>query len=62
MLERLRLRIRDRKEERFVFTQFQNIKPNNLDQFRDANAEVIIWPAQHKTGNFIYPYANAKKK
>jgi branched-chain amino acid transport system substrate-binding protein len=50
------------KEERFVFTQFQNIKPNNLDQFRDANAEVIIWPQEHKTGNLIYPYANAKKK
>jgi branched-chain amino acid transport system substrate-binding protein len=50
------------KEERFVFTQFQNIKPNNVDQFRNANSEVIIWPAQHKTGNFIYPYANARKK
>ncbi len=49
------------KEERFVFTQFQNLKPNNLDQFRDANAEVIIWPKQHATGKFIYPYAEAKK-
>jgi branched-chain amino acid transport system substrate-binding protein len=47
---------------RTLFTQFQNVAPNNLDQFRDGKVQPIIWPADAKTGNLIYPYADAKKK
>jgi len=49
-------------QPRQVWTQFQNVQPNNLDQFRDGKAQPIIWPADAKTGNLIYPYAQAKKK
>ena len=45
-----------------VFTQFQNIKPNDLEQFRAGTKQPILWPPEYKTGNMIYPYANARKK
>jgi branched-chain amino acid transport system substrate-binding protein len=47
---------------RTVFTQFQNVTGNDLDQFRDTSKQVVLWPAQYKTGSIIYPYANARKK
>jgi branched-chain amino acid transport system substrate-binding protein len=36
--------------------QYQNIKGNDVDQFRDPKTEVILWPSKYKTGNIIYPY------
>ena len=47
---------------RQVFTQVQNAQPNNLDQFRDGKAQPILWPAEWKTGNIVYPYGDARKK
>src|SRR5882757_7987058 len=36
--------------------QFQGVKGNDVDQFRDPKTEVILWPTKYKTGNVIYPY------
>jgi branched-chain amino acid transport system substrate-binding protein len=47
---------------RHLFTQFQSVESNNLDQFRDGKKQPILWPPQYKNGNFIYPYADARKK
>src|SRR3954454_23439228 len=47
---------------RMDWTQVQNAQPNNLDQFRDRKAQPIVWPPEAKTGNLIYPYADARKK
>jgi branched-chain amino acid transport system substrate-binding protein len=47
---------------RALFTQFQNIEPNNLDQFRSGAKQPILWPPEYKTGDMIYPYADARKK
>jgi branched-chain amino acid transport system substrate-binding protein len=49
-------------KSRIVFTQFQNITGNDLGQFKDMSKEVILWPAEYKTGTMIYPYGEAKKK
>jgi branched-chain amino acid transport system substrate-binding protein len=49
-------------KSRMVFSQFQNVTGNDLDQFRDTSKQVIIWPAEYKSGTMIYPYADAKKK
>ena len=49
-------------KSRQVFTQFQNVAPNDLEQFRAGTKQVILWPAEYKTGNMIYPYADARKK
>ncbi len=48
-------------EERMLLIQFQNIKSNSIDEFRDLSTEVILYPAQYKSGNLIYPYEKAKQ-
>ena len=46
-------------EERTLAAQFQNIKGNSIEDFRDTKTEVIIYPPQFKSGDVIYPYENA---
>jgi branched-chain amino acid transport system substrate-binding protein len=40
--------------------QFRGIKGNDVAQFKDPNTEVIITPAELKSGDVIYPYEKAK--
>ena len=47
---------------RMVLTQFQGIEPNNTDQFKKGDHQPILWPPEYKTGDMIYPYADARKK
>jgi branched-chain amino acid transport system substrate-binding protein len=47
---------------RQLTTQFQNVEPNNLDQFRTGAKQPILWPPEYKSGETIYPYENARKK
>lgn len=45
---------------RVLQTQFQNIKSNDMEQFRDVSrTQVIIAPSEYKTGEVIYPYSKA---
>jgi len=46
---------------RNLFTQFRNVVANNLEQFSNGQVEPILWPPEYKTGDMIYPYADAKK-
>ena len=46
-------------QERTLAAQFQNIKGNGIDQFRDPSTETIVYPPQFKSGEVVYPYANA---
>ena len=46
-------------EERTLAAQFQNIKSNSIDEFRDPSKEKIIYPPQFKSGDVIYPYEKA---
>jgi branched-chain amino acid transport system substrate-binding protein len=48
-------------QERMLLIQFQNIKGNSIDDFRDLSTEVILYPPQYKSGNLIYPYEKAKQ-
>ncbi|HEY1979129.1 MAG TPA: ABC transporter substrate-binding protein, partial [Xanthobacteraceae bacterium] len=48
-------------EPRTLFTQFQNVAPGNMDQFRDGSVQPVLWPPQYKTGTMIYPYPDGKK-
>jgi len=48
-------------QSRVLQVQFQNITGNGIDQFKDTSAQVIMAPGQYKSGNIIYPYADAKK-
>jgi branched-chain amino acid transport system substrate-binding protein len=49
------------EHERTLTIQFQNIKGNTIDDFRDVSVEPILYPPQYSSGNVIYPYANAVK-
>jgi branched-chain amino acid transport system substrate-binding protein len=49
-------------QERTLAAQFQNIKGNSIDDFRDAKTEVIVYPPQFKSGEAIYPYEKAIAK
>ncbi len=49
------------KSSRLVFTQFQGVTGNSIDQFRDTSKEVVVWPPAYKTGTMIYPFAAARK-
>jgi branched-chain amino acid transport system substrate-binding protein len=47
---------------RMVVTQFQNIEPSNVEQFKSGAKQPILWPPEYKTGTMIYPYEAARKK
>src|ERR1044071_2684293 len=47
---------------RMVVTQFQNIEPSNVEQFKSGVKQPILWPPEYKTGTMIYPYEAARKK
>jgi branched-chain amino acid transport system substrate-binding protein len=46
---------------RVLEVQFQNIAGNDIDQFKDTRTEVIVSPAEFKTGEVIAPYSGVKK-
>jgi branched-chain amino acid transport system substrate-binding protein len=48
-------------EPRVLEVQFQNVKPNDMEQFRNPDTEVILWPPALKTGNVQYPYSDVKR-
>jgi branched-chain amino acid transport system substrate-binding protein len=43
-------------QTRMLMTQFRNVKPNDLDQFRKEGTQVVLYPRQWKSGNMIYPF------
>jgi branched-chain amino acid transport system substrate-binding protein len=47
-------------EARVLQVQFQHIKGNDVGQFKDVSTQVVITPAQYKSGEMIYPYEKAK--
>ena len=49
-------------EPRVLAVQFQNVKPNDMEQFRDPKTEVILWPPELKTGEIQYPYSDVKRQ
>ncbi len=48
-------------EPRPLFIQYQNIAPNDVNQFREAGKQVILYPPQLKSGPFIYPFSDIKR-
>jgi branched-chain amino acid transport system substrate-binding protein len=48
-------------EARPFWVQFQNIKGNDLEQFKGYGTEVILSPAAFKTGDLVYPYGEARR-
>jgi branched-chain amino acid transport system substrate-binding protein len=49
------------EQARVLQVQFHDIKGTDLEQWKTADKQTIVWPAQYATGTTIYPYAEAKK-
>jgi len=49
------------KESATVEAQFRGIKDKNMDQFRQAGKQVILFPDNLKTGDLITPFEAARK-
>jgi branched-chain amino acid transport system substrate-binding protein len=45
---------------RMLQVQFQNIKSNDLAQFKDISTQVVVAPAEYESGKVVYPYEKAK--
>jgi branched-chain amino acid transport system substrate-binding protein len=48
-------------KSRALFVQYQNIGPNNLDQFREAGKQVILYPPEFKSGDLLEPFSDIKR-
>ena len=47
-------------ESRVLEVQFQNVKSNDVEQFKDPKVEVVLFPPALKNGDLIYPYSDVK--
>ena len=45
---------------RFLLIQYRNIQGNDIDQFREAGKQVILYPPELKSGDLIYPFTRAE--
>jgi len=47
-------------QSRVLQVQFQNIKGNDVGQFKDVSTQAVVAPAEYESGKLIYPYEKAK--
>src|SRR4029453_9183873 len=43
-------------QSRVLQVQFQNVKGNDVAQFKDISTQVVVSPAEYESGKAIYPY------
>ncbi len=48
-------------QSRVLQVQFQNVKGNGVDQFKDVKTQVVLTPPEYKSGDVVYPYEKAKQ-
>jgi branched-chain amino acid transport system substrate-binding protein len=46
-------------QARVLQVQFQNVKSNAVDQFKDVSTQVVVAPADYESGKLIFPYERA---
>jgi branched-chain amino acid transport system substrate-binding protein len=47
-------------QSRVLQIQFQNVKGNDVGQFKDISTQVVLTPSEYASGKVIYPYEKAK--
>jgi branched-chain amino acid transport system substrate-binding protein len=45
---------------RVLQVQYQNIKTNDMAQFKDMSTQIVVAPAEYASGRALYPYGRAK--
>ena len=48
------------EKSRVLQVQFQNVKGNDVAQFKDMSTQVVVAPAEYEFGKVIFPYEKAK--
>ena len=48
-------------ESRVLQVQFQNIKGNDVAQFKGTETQVVITPTEYASGKLVYPFEKAKE-
>ena len=48
-------------QSRVLQVQFQNIKGNDVNQFKDVRTQAVVYPNDYASGHVIYPYEKAKQ-
>ena len=48
------------KNPRVLWVQYQNVKGNDLDQFKRAGTQAIIYPKELASGNLQFPYSEGR--
>ena len=48
------------EKSRVLQVQFQNVKGNDVAQFKDMSTQVVVAPAEYESGKVIFPYEKAK--
>ena len=48
-------------EPRVLFVQYQGVSGDGLDQFKKPGTEVIVYPAEYKSGEIEAPYSDIKR-
>jgi branched-chain amino acid transport system substrate-binding protein len=46
---------------RVLQVQYQNIKGNDLEQFKKPGTQIVVFPPEVKSGAYLYPYAEIKR-
>ncbi len=49
------------KTPRSLVSQWLNLTGNDMGQLNDPKNWIVVWPPEHKTGEFVYPYSATKK-
>jgi branched-chain amino acid transport system substrate-binding protein len=49
------------KESATLEAQFRGVKDKNIDQFRSAGKQVILFPDRLKTGDLVFPFEKARE-
>jgi branched-chain amino acid transport system substrate-binding protein len=49
------------KETATLEAQFRGVKDKNVDQFRSAGKQVILFPDRLKTGDLVFPFEDARQ-
>ena len=46
-------------QSRVLQVQFQNVKGNDVAQFKDISTQVVVSPSEYESGKVVYPYEKA---
>jgi branched-chain amino acid transport system substrate-binding protein len=47
-------------QSRVLQVQYQNVKGNSAEQFKEMSTQIVVSPAEYESGKLIYPYEKAK--